>query len=196
MLPSTPPQGPTDQTDVGGSRAQRRDLMAYPQEDVARQIFELRGQRVMLDSDLARLYGVPTRTLNQAVSRNLRRFPPDFMFRVTAPEEASLKSQTVISNSGRGGRRRSMPRAFTEQGVAMLSGVLRSARAIAVNVEIMRAFARLRRLHGEHADLTKRIDELDAKVDESLRTIFDAIRVMQTPTRPTQKPLGFRPGRR
>jgi len=170
--------------------------MAYPQEDVARQIFELRGQRVMLDSDLARLYGVPTRTLNQAVSRNLRRFPPDFMFRVTAPEEASLKSQTVISNSGRGGRRRSMPRAFTEQGVAMLSGVLRSARAIAVNVEIMRAFARLRRLHGEHADLTKRIDELDTKVDESLRTIFDAIRAMQTPTRPTQKPLGFRPGRR
>jgi len=196
VLPSTPPQGPTDQTDVGGSRAQRRDLMAYPQEDVARQIFELRGQRVMLDSDLARLYGVPTRTLNQAVSRNLRRFPPDFMFRVTAPEEASLKSQTVISNSGRGGRRRSMPRAFTEQGVAMLSGVLRSARAIAVNVEIMRAFARLRRLHGEHADLTKRIDELDTKVDESLRTIFDAIRAMQTPTRPTQKPLGFRPGRR
>ena len=89
-----------------------------------------------------------------------------------------------------------MPRAFTEQGVAMLSGVLRSARAIAVNVEIMRAFARLRRLHSEHADLTKRIDELDTKVEESLRTIFDAIRAMQTPTRPTQKPLGFRPGRR
>ncbi len=149
----------------------------------------------MLDMDLARLYGVSTKTLNQAVSRNVRRFPPDFMFRLTVAEATSLKSQIVTSNLGRGGRHRSTPRAFTEQGVAMLSGVLRSPSAIAANIEIMRAFARLRRLYGEHAELTRRIDELDAKIDQSLRVVFDAISAMQTPPTPTRRPLGFRPRR-
>jgi hypothetical protein len=107
-----------------------------------------------------------------------------------------VKSQTVTSNSGRGGRRRSTPRAFTEQGVAMLSGVLHSPSAIAMNIEIMRAFVRVRRLYGEHAELTKRIDELDARIDQGLRVVFDAIRAMQAPVAATRKPLGFRPGRR
>jgi hypothetical protein len=150
----------------------------------------------MPDADLARLYGVPTKTLNQAVGRNIQRFPLDFMFRLSVAEATSLKSQIVTSNSRRGGRHRSTPRAFTEQGVAMLSGVLRSPSAIAANIEIMRAFARLRRLYGEHAELTKRIDELDAKIDQSLRVVFDAIRAMQTPRTPTRRPLGFRPRRR
>jgi hypothetical protein len=165
-------------------------------DDVARRIHQVRGQRVLLDADLARLYGVQTKVLNQAVGRNLMRFPADFMFRLTAAEATSLMSQIVTSNSGRGGRRRSTPRAFTEQGVAMLSGVLHSPSAIAVNVEIMRAFVRLRRLYGEHAELKKRIDELDAKIDQSLRVVFDAIRAMQAPAVTTRKPLGFRPGRR
>ncbi len=136
-------------------------------DDVAQRIHQLRGQRVLLDADLARLYGVQTRVLNQAVGRNLTRFPPDFMFRLTAAEATSLKSQIVTSNSGRGGRRRSTPRAFTEQGVAMLSGVLHSPSAIAANIEI-----------------------------KSLRVVFDAIRAMQAPAVTTRKPLGFRPGRR
>jgi len=178
------------------ARKDRSDVPAYLTDQVTSRILELRGQRVLLDMDLARLYGVPTRTLNQAVSRNARRFPPDFMFRLTAGEGAALKSQIGTSSSGRGGRRRSTPRAFTEQGVAMLSGVLRSPRAIAVNIEIMRAFARLRRLYGEHAELTSRIEELDAKVDESLRIIFDALRAMQPSTTIGRKPLGFRPNAR
>lgn len=164
--------------------------------DIARQIYEIRGQRVLLDSDLAGLYGVPTKTLNQAVSRNLRRFPTDFMFRLTSTEASTLKSQFVTSNAGRGGRRRSTPRVFTEQGVAMLSGVLRSKSAIAVNIEIMRAFARLRRLYGEHAELTKRLDELEARFDDSFRVVFDAIRSMQSPVSTARRPIGFRPRRR
>jgi len=138
----------------------------------------------MLDMDLARLYGVSTKTLNQAVSRNVRRFPPDFMFRLTVAEATSLKSQIVTSNLGRGGRHRSTPRAFTEQGVAMLSGVLRSPSAIAANIEIMRAFARLRRLYGEHAELTRRIDELDAKlhVDDLYRDDLEPGRSLARPS--------------
>ncbi len=175
----------------------RRDVLPkHLPDDVMRRIHELRGQRVMLDAELAGLYSVATRTLNQAVSRNIPRFPSDFMFRLTAAEAASLKSQIVTSSPGRGGRRRSTPRAFTEQGVAMLSGVLRSPSAIAVNIEIMRAFARLRRLYGEHAELTKRIDELEARFDQSFRVVFDAIRAMQTPPTRARRPLGFRPRRR
>lgn len=174
----------------------RRIIPQYLPAVVAERIHEVRGQRVMFDMDLAHLYRVPTKTLNQAVSRNLRRFPADFMFRLTPAEASSLKSQIVTSNPGRGGRHRSTPRAFTEQGVAMLSGVLRSSIAIAVNIEIMRAFARLRRLYGEHAELTKRIDELETRFDQSFQVVFDAIRAMQRPPMPRRQPLGFRPRRR
>ncbi|MEK7864126.1 MAG: ORF6N domain-containing protein [Chloroflexota bacterium] len=122
-------------------------------------IHEVRGQRVVVDEELAALYAVPTRTLNQAVRRNRSRFPEDFLFQLTAEEIANLKSQTVISSWG--GRRRSLPWAFSEHGVAMLSTVLRSPRAIAVSVEVVRAFVRLRRLHGEHRELARKMDQLE-----------------------------------
>src|ERR1700761_6858192 len=112
---------------------------------IGRRILVLREQRVMLDADLAELYGVPTKALVQAVKRNLARFPPDFMFQLSADEFAGLRSQTVTSNEGRGGRR-TAPYAFTEQGVAMLSSVLASQRAVAVNIEIMRTFVQVRAL--------------------------------------------------
>ena len=124
----------------------------------------MREQRVMLDSDLAELYEVQTKVLVQAVKRNLTRFPDDFMFQLSADEFNSLRSQSVTSNIGRGGRR-SAPYAFTEQGVAMLSSVLGSARAIAVNIEIMRTFLMVRKLATTHQDLAKRLDELEGKTD-------------------------------
>ena len=149
---------------------------------------------MILDADLARLYGVSTKRLNEAVGRNLQRFPSDFMFRLTGEEVALLKSQIATSKSGRGGRRRSTPRAFTEQGVAMLSGVLRSSRAVGVNVEVMRAFVRLRRIHGEHADLVQRIAELESRFDHRFRLVFDAIRALQAPASDEERsPIGFRP---
>ncbi len=125
---------------------------------IQRAIRELRGHKVMLDADLAALYGVQTRELVQAVKRNAARFPADFMFRFAPSEVASLRSQSVISNGGRGGRR-TAPYAFTEQGVAMLSSVLRTRRAVRVNIEIMRAFVRLRRYLQTHEQLARRLDE-------------------------------------
>lgn len=153
----------------------------------------IRGQRVMLDRDLAVLYGVSTAALNQAVTRNIERFPPEFMFRLSGAEFRVLKSQSVTSKV-RGGTRRP-PLAFTEHGVAMLSSVLRSERAIAVNVEIIRAFIRFRQLRRDHADLAKRIDELEAKYDATFRSVFDAIRALMRPTPAPARPIGFRPDR-
>lgn len=146
---------------------------------------------MMLDSDLAQLYGVTTSALNQAVERNRDRFPDDFMVRLTAQEARSLKSQFVISNAGRGGRRRSSPRAFTEQGVAMLSSVLRSDRAVKVNIEIMRAFVRLRRVYGEFRELSSRIDELELKMDQQFGVVFAAIRALMEPAGREARPIGF-----
>jgi ORF6N domain-containing protein len=142
-------------------------------------IYEVRGRRVMLDSDLAALYGVETRELNQAIRRNLQRFPEDFMFQLTDVEFDSLRSQIVILKTGRGTHRKYLPRVFTEQGVAMLSGVLKSPRAIRVNIEIMRAFVRLREALVNNRELGEKLVELEQKVaihDESIRGIFDAIR--------------------
>ncbi len=160
----------------------------------------IRGQKVMLDVDLAALYGVEVRALNQAVARNVERFPADFMFQLVTTEVAALKSQSVISKEegeatkpGRGGRR-SLPHAFTEQGVAMLSSVLRSRRAILVNVEIMRAFVRLRQMLASNADLARKLDELEKKYDAQFRVVFDAIRALMTPPSPTERrPVGFGP---
>jgi hypothetical protein len=144
----------------------------------------------MLDVDLAALYGVTTGALNQAVKRNASRFPSDFAFRLDRGETSNLKSQTVIS-SWHGGRR-SSPLAFTEQGVAMLSSVLRSPRAIAVNVEIMRAFVRLRRLVISHADLARRLDSLESRYDSQFKVVFEAIRKLMEPTpAPPRKRIGF-----
>jgi hypothetical protein len=154
----------------------------------------LRGHKVLLDADLAALYGVETRVLAQAVKRNLERFPDDFMFQLDADEREALRSQSVISNTpGRGGRRYATYE-FTEQGVAMLSSVLNSPRAIAVNIEIMRAFVRLREMIASNKELAMRLDELEARIERKLCThdqaiagILDAIRALMHSPEPTKK---------
>jgi hypothetical protein len=151
----------------------------------------IRGHRVLLDSTLAALYEVETRALVQSVRRNAGRFPDDFMFRLTAEETLRLRSQSVISNAQRGGRRY-LPYAFTEQGVAMLSSVLRSERAVAVNIEIMRAFVRLRGMLAEHADLVARLDALEEHYDDQFKVVFDAIRELTVPPDEPPKRIGFR----
>ena len=176
---------------------------------IGSRILTLRGQRVMIDADLAELYGVQTKVLVQAVKRNLVRFPADFMFQLTAEEWQVLRSQSVTSNAegrtdGRGGRR-TAPYAFTEQGVAMLSSVLGSPRAIAVNIEIMRTFVRVRQLAATHGDLAKRLSELEEKTEllamqhdtfsrntrNQLKQVFDALRELMTPPEPPKRPIGF-----
>lgn len=149
----------------------------------------LRAQRVMLDSDLAALYGVETRTLMQAVQRNRARFAEDFMFRLSDQEFADLRSQDVISSQW--GGRRYPPYAFTEQGVAMLSSVLRSERAVQVNIEIMRTFVRLRSLLAANAELASRLDALEARYDERFGAVSAAIRELMRPPDTPPRPLGF-----
>ncbi len=153
-------------------------------------IYLIRGQKVMLSTDLAELYGVSEKVLNQAVKRNAERFPDDFMFQLTAEEFADLRSQIVTSNVGRGGRRY-VPFAFTEQGVAMLSSVLRSPRAVKVNIEIMRAFVRLRQLLVTHADLARKLEELEKQYDAQFKIVFEAIRGLMTEPEPPRKQIGF-----
>jgi len=158
-----------------------------PTERIERRILLIRGEKVMLDSDLAELYDVETRVLIQAVKRNMARFPADFMFQLSAEENAFLRSQFVISNApGRGGRRY-RPYAFTEHGVAMLSSVLNSPRAIEVNIEIMRALSRLRRILTSHAELARKIRRLERKQDARFKIVFDAIRALMEPPEPQQK---------
>jgi ORF6N domain len=176
--------------------------------EVAQRILIVRGQRVLLDADLAELYGVSSKVLVQAVKRNLVRFPADFMFQLSAAEFAAWRSQTVTSNAGtspgRGGRRTS-PYAVTEQGVAILSTVLGSPRAIAVNIEIMRTFVRVRALAATHGDLAKRLADLEEKTEAlamnhdtfshntraQLKKVFDALRELMTPPDPPKRPIGF-----
>jgi hypothetical protein len=158
-------------------------------ERIEQRIFLLRGQKVMLSTHLAELYEVEPRVLVQAVKRNLERFPSDFMFQLNAQEFRILKSQFVISSWG--GMRRARPYAFTEQGVAMLSSVLNSKRAIKVNIEIMRAFVRLRQLLASHKDLSRRLDELEKKHDKQFKIVFDAIRELMEPPTPKKRPIGF-----
>jgi len=160
-----------------------------PAERIERAIFLIRGQKVMLSTDLAELYGVEPRVLVQAVQRNIERFPEDFMFQLTTSEFSNLKSQIVISSWG--GLRRAAPYAFTEQGVAMLSSVLRSKRAVRVNVEIMRAFVRLRRILASHKELARKLEELEKKYDAQLKVVFDAIRQLMAPLDRPRKPIGF-----
>jgi len=158
-------------------------------------IYHVRGKAVMLDSDLADLYKVETKVLNQAVRRNIGRFPEDFMFQLTENEEKALRSQFVTSNStGRGGRRY-MPYVFTEQGVAMLSGVLNSDVAINVNIQIMRAFIQIRRIGLSVVDLKRKIDNMERKYDHNFKMVFDAIRQHLTPPpAPAKKArIGFTP---
>jgi len=149
-----------------------------PHERIERAILFVRGQKVMLDKDLARLYGVTTKSLNQAVRRNISRFPEDFMFRLTIDEAQPMRSQTVTASKR---NVRYQPYAFTEQGVAMLSSVLRSKRAVLVNIEIMRAFVRMRQILVANADLSRKLDALEKKYDTQFKIVFDAIRELMTP---------------
>lgn len=162
--------------------AGRRHTGLVAASSIVGRIHRVRGLRVMFDSDLADLYGVPTRALNQAVSRNASRFPADFAFRLARLEAANLKSQFVTSSSHGGSRK--LPRVFAEQGVAMLSSVLRSRRAIEVNIAIMRAFVQVRELAAASADLALRIDELEQRYDGQFAVIFDAIRELASPSAP------------
>jgi len=158
-------------------------------ERIRQCIFQIRGQKVILDAHLADLYAVETRALIQAVTRNASRFPRDFMFQLSKREFANLRSQIVISSLW--GGRRSAPYAFTEQGVAMLSSVLRSKRAVSVNIEIMRTFVALRRVFSEHEDLAGRISELEERYDGQFQVVFDAIRGLIAPPEKKRKRIGY-----
>ncbi len=166
-----------------------------PQEVIENRIYLIRGQKVMLSTDLARLYGVPAMRLNEQVKRNMKRFPDDFMFQLRDGEYKILKSQIAISRWG--GARRANPYAFTEQGVAMLSSVLNSERAIQVNIAIMRAFVRLKAVLSTHKELAHKLTELERKIerhDEEISSIFEAIRQLMAPS--PEKPrriIGFKP---
>jgi hypothetical protein len=164
-----------------------------PVELIERRIYLIRGFKVMLDRHLAELYQVETSYLNRQVKRNIDRFPADFMFQLNAKESESLRCQFGISNAaGRGGRRY-LPYAFTQEGVAMLSGVLRSERAVLVNVAIMRAFVRLREILISNKDLASRLDSLEKKYDSRFRVVFDAIRKLMEPSsNPNRRNIGFR----
>lgn len=160
-----------------------------PVERITRAILLIRGQKVMLDTDLAGLYDVDTGALNRAVKRNQGRFPADFMFQLSVEEAEYLRCQSGIT---RWGGRRFLPHAFTEQGVAMLSSVLRSKRAVRVNIEIMRAFVQLRQMLSSHADLARKLAALEKKYDAQFKVVFDAIRELTAPPEPPRKRrIGF-----
>jgi len=161
-----------------------------PLDTIERRIICVRGQKVMLSAHLAELYGVETRVLNQAVQRNIRRFPDDFMFQLNEVETDMLVSQNVIPHKKYFGGSR--PYAFTEQGIAMLSGVLNSDRAVSVNIEIMRAFIRLRKMLASNAGLARKIRTLEKKYDEQFRVVFEAIyKLMESPESKSQRKIGF-----
>jgi hypothetical protein len=183
----------------------KKELLSL--EQVERAIVFVRGHRVMVDWDLAVLYGVSTKALKQAVKRNRERFPADFMFELTREEAMRSRSQFVTLNpelsgiprgsargalrAGRGQNVKYLPYAFTEQGVAMLSSVLRSARAAEVNIEIMRAFVRLRQMLRENRELARKLEALEAKCDGQVRIVFDAIRQLMAPPIEPKKRIGF-----
>ena len=174
-------------------------------EKIEQKIFLIRGKKVMLDRDLSTLYGVETKALNQAVKRNIKRFPKDFMFQLTTSEFQNWKSQIVTSNPNlplrsqfvtlkQGQHAKYLPYAFTEQGVAMLSSVLNSDKAIEVNIQIMRTFTKLRELMIQHKDLEERITTLEKKYDRKFKNIFEAIRQLLQPSVQPLKPkipIGF-----
>ena len=159
-------------------------------EAITGRIYSIRGRKVMLDRDLAELYGVATKALKQAVRRNAERFPEDFMFELTVQEFRHWRSQFVTSNADKMGLRH-RPMAFTEQGVAMLSSVLRSQRAIQVNIQIMRAFTQLRRMAGLHDSLRRKIEELEKRYDEQFEAVFTALRRLLEPEDEPPRKIGF-----
>jgi len=183
------------------------DAVSLPRERILLAIYVIRGHRVMLDADLAALYGVETKALNQAVKRNIARFPSDFMFRLTAEEVAASRSQLVTLNSApeapdenraqratpRGANVKYLPYAFTEQGVAMLSSVLRSPRAVQANIEIMRTFVQLRQALTGHEELSRKLDALESRYDRQFRAVFEALRQLMVPPAPERRAIGFTP---
>ena len=168
----------------------RRKAALLAHEQIVKAIVVIRGKKVLIDRDLAALYGVATKALLQAVKRNIGRFPVDFMFQLNARQFRCLRSQIVTSNI-RGGRR-TMPYAFTEEGVAMLSSVLRSPRAVRVNIQIMRAFVQLRRMLGANEELARKLVILEQKYDGQFRVVFEAIRELMAPTSRSKRLIGFR----
>ena len=169
----------------------RRQESLIPTDRIEQAILLVRGQKVMLDRDLAKLYGVSTSALNQAVRRNVRRFPSDFMFQLSKDEFEQWKSQIVTSNPSVKMGLRKRPFAFSENGVAMLSSVLKSDRAIAVNIEIMRTFTRLRDLLANHRALAQRLDALEKRYDQQFSAVFDAIRQLITPPAKPRRSIGY-----
>ncbi len=159
-----------------------------PIERIASKIYLMRSVKVMLDRDLAELYGVETKVLKQAVRRNIDRFPADFMFELTGDEFSNLRSQIVTSSWGGA---RYLPMAFTEQGVAMLSSVLNSNRAIKVNIQIMRAFTQLRQMLSTHKDLKRKIEAMEKKYDQNFKVVFEAIRQLLNTEEKPRKKIGF-----
>jgi hypothetical protein len=176
-----------------------------PLEAITLRIVALRGQRVILDTDLAALYDVPTKRFNEAVKRNLAKFPADFMFALNTEEWAALRSQFATLNTGRGQHRKYLPYAFTEHGALMAASILNSPRAVQVSVYVVRAFVRLRELAITHGDLAKRLDELEQRTEAlamqhetfsrntraQLKQVFDALRELMTPSDPPKRPIGF-----
>ena len=175
------------------------ELISIPTESVESSILLIRSHKVILDRTLAKLYGVSTKVLNQAVKRNPQRFPPDFMFQLTmeeakalVPARERLRSQIVTLKSGRGKHIKYRPYAFTEHGILMLSSVLKSERAVQVNIEIMRTFVRLREILASNAELNRRLGALERNYDGQFKVVFEAIRRLMKPPLPARKPIGFR----
>ncbi|MFZ5801521.1 MAG: ORF6N domain-containing protein [Candidatus Omnitrophota bacterium] len=188
-----PPLAGLTRDDHGRRSAGNKNKTKHdPNERIEKTIFLIRGQKVMLDRDLAALYGVTTGALNQAVKRNRERFPEDFLFQMRSNEKKKWISQIVISNREKKGIRR-LPFAFTENGVAMLSSVLRSRKAIFVNIEIMRAFTRLREMIRSHQKIWEKIEEMEKRYDGQFKVVFEALRQMLTPSEKPRGRIGFHP---
>jgi len=164
-------------------------IVKLKEETIASHIHFIRGEKVMLDADLASLYGAETKRLKEAVRRNKKRFPPDFMFELTPEEYSSLRTQ--IATLKRGAHSKYKPFAFTEQGVAMLSGVLNSPRAIEVNIAIMRTFVQIRSWMSEHKELARKIEELEKKYDDNFAKIFDVLKLLVNPPPSQKRKIGF-----
>lgn len=168
-----------------------KDLTNIPVETIENSILSIRGERVILDSVLAKLYGVTTARLNQQVKRNASRFPPDFMFRLSIEEATTLRLRSQFVILKRGQHLKYLPAAFTEHGILMLSSVLNSERAVQVNIEIMRTFVRLRQMLASNAELAKKLEELEKKYDLQFKVVFDTLRQLLAPPKSKHKQIGF-----
>jgi len=173
-----------------GERANAAEHSLVPAGHVEQRIISLRGQNVILDADLAELYGVETKRLNEQVRRNAKRFPPDFVFQLSSDESERLRSHSATSSWG---GRRYPPYAFTEHGALMAANVLASERAVEMSVLIVRAFVALRRALAGHEELSRKLDALEARYDHQFRVVFDAIRQLMAPPAPARRPIGFTP---